>query len=54
MSTNANSWNESLINDWVATQRKYWDTWSDFAKEKIMITQEELRNEKSLVLDLLP
>jgi len=32
MSTNANSWNESLINDWVATQRKYWDTWSDFAK----------------------
>lgn len=28
--------------------------WSDFAKEKIMITQEELRNEKSLVLDLLP
>ena len=33
MSTNANSWNESLINDWVATQRKYWDTWSDFAKK---------------------
>lgn len=28
--------------------------WSDFAKEKVMITQEELRNEKSLVLDLLP
>jgi class III poly(R)-hydroxyalkanoic acid synthase PhaE subunit len=33
MSTNANSWNETLINDWVATQRKYWDTWSDFAKK---------------------
>ncbi len=28
--------------------------WSKFAQEKIMITQEELRNEKSLVLDLLP
>lgn len=33
MTTNANSWNESLINEWVATQRKYWDTWSDFAKK---------------------
>ncbi len=27
--------------------------WSDFAKEKVMITQEELRNEKSHILDLL-
>lgn len=27
--------------------------WSDFGQEKVMITQEELRNEKSLVLDLL-
>ncbi len=27
--------------------------WSKFAKEKVMITQEELRNEKSLILDLL-
>lgn len=33
MTTNANSWNESLINDWVATQQKYWDTWNDFAKK---------------------
>lgn len=33
MSTNANSWNESLVNDWVKTQQKYWDTWSDFAKK---------------------
>ena len=29
-------------------------TFSDFAKEKIAITQQELRNEKSLVMDLLP
>ena len=28
--------------------------WSEFAQEKVMITQVELRNEKSLVLDLLP
>ncbi len=33
MSTKANSWNESLINDWVATQAKYWDTWRNFAKQ---------------------
>jgi len=32
MSTNANNWNESLINDWADTQRKYWETWSDYAK----------------------
>ena len=31
MSNNPNSWNESLINDWAETQRKYWDTWSEFA-----------------------
>ncbi len=31
MSTNANSWNESLMNDWADAQRKYWDTWRDFA-----------------------
>lgn len=29
-------------------------TWSKFAEEKITITQEELRNEKSHILDLLP
>ncbi|MEZ4645918.1 MAG: malate dehydrogenase [Chloroflexota bacterium] len=28
--------------------------WSEFAQEKITITQEELRNEKSHILDLLP
>ncbi|MCA9969636.1 MAG: malate dehydrogenase [Anaerolineales bacterium] len=28
-------------------------TWSEFGAEKVAITQEELRNEKSLVLDLL-
>ncbi len=33
MSTKANSWNESLINDWVATQAKYWDTWRNLAKQ---------------------
>ncbi|HOP17796.1 MAG: class III poly(R)-hydroxyalkanoic acid synthase subunit PhaE [Chromatiaceae bacterium] len=33
MSTNSNNWNETLMNDWVATQRKYWDTWSDFARK---------------------
>jgi class III poly(R)-hydroxyalkanoic acid synthase PhaE subunit len=33
MSTNANSWNETLVSDWVKTQQKYWDTWSDFAKK---------------------
>ena len=22
-----------MINDWMATQRKYWDTWSDFARQ---------------------
>lgn len=32
MSTNANNWNESMINDWAETQRKYWETWSDYAK----------------------
>ncbi len=33
MSTNANNWNESLMTDWMATQRKYWDTWGDFARQ---------------------
>lgn len=33
MSTNANSWNESLMNDWMATQQKYWETWTDFAQK---------------------
>ena len=33
MSTNANSWNENLMNDWMATQQKYWDIWSDFARK---------------------
>ncbi|MDJ0739590.1 MAG: class III poly(R)-hydroxyalkanoic acid synthase subunit PhaE [Gammaproteobacteria bacterium] len=33
MSTNANSWNETLMNDWMATQQKYWDTWSEFARK---------------------
>ncbi|MCB1922687.1 MAG: class III poly(R)-hydroxyalkanoic acid synthase subunit PhaE [Gammaproteobacteria bacterium] len=33
MTTNANSWNESLMNDWMATQKKYWDTWTDFARK---------------------
>lgn len=28
-------------------------TWSDFGQEKVMITHEELRNEKSVILDLL-
>ena len=32
MSTNANDWNQSLINDWAETQRKYWETWSDYAR----------------------
>ena len=32
MSTNASNWNESLINEWAETQRKYWETWSDYAK----------------------
>jgi class III poly(R)-hydroxyalkanoic acid synthase PhaE subunit len=32
MSTNSNIWNESLINEWAETQRKYWETWGDFAK----------------------
>jgi len=26
------NWNESLMNDWAETQRKYWETWGDFAK----------------------
>ena len=33
MSTNANSWNENLMNDWAETQRKYWETWSDYASK---------------------
>ena len=33
MSTNANSWSESLINDWMSTQRQYWDTWTEFARK---------------------
>ena len=33
MSTNANSWNESLMNGWADAQRKYWDTWRDFASK---------------------
>lgn len=33
MTTNSSGWNESLFNDWVATQRKYWETWSDFARK---------------------
>jgi class III poly(R)-hydroxyalkanoic acid synthase PhaE subunit len=33
MSTNANSWNESLMNDWAKTQQQYWETWSEFAKK---------------------
>lgn len=33
MSTNANSWNENLMNDWMATQQKYWDIWGDFARK---------------------
>jgi polyhydroxyalkanoate synthase subunit PhaE len=32
MSTNADSWNENLMNQWVEAQRKYWDTWSSFAR----------------------
>lgn len=33
MSTNANNWNESLMNDWASMQRKYWETWGDYAKK---------------------
>jgi class III poly(R)-hydroxyalkanoic acid synthase PhaE subunit len=33
MSTNANSWNENMMNDWMATQKTYWDIWSDFARK---------------------
>jgi class III poly(R)-hydroxyalkanoic acid synthase PhaE subunit len=33
MSKNANSWNESLMKDWVKTQQQYWETWSDFAQK---------------------
>jgi class III poly(R)-hydroxyalkanoic acid synthase PhaE subunit len=29
---NANNWNESLLNGWAEAQRKYWDTWSEFAR----------------------
>ncbi|MGB5570316.1 MAG: class III poly(R)-hydroxyalkanoic acid synthase subunit PhaE [Sedimenticolaceae bacterium] len=36
MSTNANSWNESLINGWAETQQKYWETWGEFAKNSGM------------------
>jgi len=36
MSTNANNWNESLMEDWAETQRKYWDTWSEFARNSGM------------------
>jgi class III poly(R)-hydroxyalkanoic acid synthase PhaE subunit len=32
MSTNADSWNENLMNQWVEAQRKYWETWSSFAR----------------------
>ena len=28
-------------------------TWSDFAKEKIAVTEKELKDEKSVVTDLL-
>lgn len=33
MSFDATSWNESLMNDWAETQRKYWDIWTDFARK---------------------
>ena len=33
MSTNANSWNQNMMHDWMATQQKYWDIWSDFARK---------------------
>ena len=32
MSTNSSNWNESLIDEWADTQRKYWETWSEYAK----------------------
>ncbi len=31
MTTNANSWNETMMNGWAEAQRKYWDTWREFA-----------------------
>ena len=36
MTTNANSWNESLINGWAENQQKYWETWGEFAKNSGM------------------
>ncbi len=36
MSTNPNFWNESVLKDWAETQRKYWETWNDFAKNSGM------------------
>lgn len=32
MSTNGTPWNDTLMNDWMATQQKYWETWRDFAQ----------------------
>lgn len=31
MTTNSSSWNDSLMNGWADAQRKYWETWRDFA-----------------------
>ena len=33
MSTNANSWNETIMNNWMANQQKYWETWADYARK---------------------
>ena len=33
MSFDATSWNDTLMNDWAETQRKYWDIWTDFARK---------------------
>jgi class III poly(R)-hydroxyalkanoic acid synthase PhaE subunit len=33
MSTDASSWNETLMKDWADAQRKYWDTWTNFASQ---------------------
>lgn len=32
MSFDATNWNQSLMKDWAETQRKYWETWTDFAR----------------------
>jgi class III poly(R)-hydroxyalkanoic acid synthase PhaE subunit len=32
MSTDESSWNEALMKDWAEAQRKYWDTWMNFAR----------------------